>query len=122
MENSFSSKISDLINSNRQNEYIYDIFLRGTVKYIESKIEETMISCYVNKSLKDEDEVLGNIHTYTRQWQNYLSLMYKLWRFRRKIVCNTGGRQAKFEIDRKWMPPSFEQYVATYVGTYIKNT
>ena len=67
MENSFSSKISDLINSNRQNEYIYDIFLRGTVKYIESKIEETMISCYVNKSLKDEDEVLGNIHTYTRQ-------------------------------------------------------
>ena len=64
MENSFSSKISDLINSNRQNEYIYDIFLRGTVKYIESKIEETMICCYVSK-----DEV-GNIHTYTRQWQN----------------------------------------------------
>ena len=64
MENSFSSKISDLINSNRQNEYIYDIFLRGTVKYIESKIEETMICCYVNKSLKDEDEV-GNIYIPT---------------------------------------------------------
>ena len=61
MENSFSSKISDLINSNRQNEYIYDIFLRGTVKYIESKIEETMICCYVNKSLKDE---VGNIPTH----------------------------------------------------------